>query len=66
LQIAGLEYMHSFGIVHRDIKPENIVVDSTGTARIIDFGMAQLEGSKATGGLGSLPYMAPELFTTPV
>lgn len=29
--VAGLEYLHSNGILHRDIKPENLVFDSKGT-----------------------------------
>jgi serine/threonine-protein kinase len=60
---AGLHFAHKAGIVHRDIKPANIMIDSEGTVRILDFGIARIEGSAMTqdGALiGSLNYMSPE------
>lgn len=33
-------YLHSVGICHRDIKPQNILIDSTGSIRLIDFGLS--------------------------
>jgi predicted Ser/Thr protein kinase len=38
----ALQYAHQCGVVHRDIKPENVLVDSTGQARLIDFGVARV------------------------
>ncbi len=74
LQAAkGLEYAHRQGIVHRDIKPSNLLLDHTGTVKILDMGLARVEeairGEKdnadeaLTGSgeiMGTLDYMSPE------
>ena len=60
---AGLHEAHLQGIVHRDLKPANIMVDSSGTVKIMDFGIARLteEDGQMTGTIAGTPsYMAPE------
>ncbi|KAJ9095636.1 hypothetical protein QFC21_005508 [Naganishia friedmannii] len=36
----GLDYIHAMGVIHFDIKPANIMIDSVGTLKIGDFGLA--------------------------
>ncbi len=67
LQICdALAYCHEQGIFHRDIKPENIMVQEDGTIKIIDFGIALLEGARRvtwrglSETVGTPDYMSPE------
>jgi len=64
-QVAeGLAVAHGHGIIHRDIKPENIMINTSGTVKITDFGIAHQQfGPQMTNTgtiLGSPNYMAPE------
>ena len=43
--ISGLEAAHAAGVVHRDLKPANLLVDSSGEAMIMDFGVARSTAS---------------------
>jgi len=69
-QIAkGLRAFHRLEMLHQDLRPQNIMIDRTGTVRIIDFGSTHVAGvteaaPKAVCGdiLGAAQYAAPEYF----
>lgn len=47
--LDAISYSHSKGFLHCDIKPNNIIVDSKGTPKVIDFGIASKYGSFIVG-----------------
>lgn len=61
----GLEAAHDVGVLHRDIKPENLIVEPSGNAKLMDFGIARTvredDGQTRRGGIVGTPiYLAPE------
>ena len=59
----GLAEAHHHGLVHRDIKPSNLMLNQSGTIRILDFGLALLTGkhqAEVISFAGSRDFMAPE------
>ena len=38
---AGLGAAHAVGVLHRDIKPENLILEASGNAKLMDFGIAR-------------------------
>ncbi len=61
----ALQVAHEEGIIHRDVKPQNLVLDPSGTLKVMDFGIARLatrsEGMTQAGmSIGTPEYMAPE------
>jgi serine/threonine protein kinase len=69
-QIAkGLQAFHRLEMLHQDLRPENIMIDATGTVKIIDFGATRIAGiadDDPVGAyndiLGTAQYTAPEYF----
>lgn len=70
-QIArGLRAFHRLEMLHQDLRPDNILIDRTGTVKIIDFGSTLVAGMMDEPGgaagrnhlLGTVQYAAPEYF----
>lgn len=68
----AVDYAHQHGVLHRDLKPSNIIIDGSGRAHLLDFGLAKRleeETEAAPRGLtmsqpgqllGTVAYMSPE------
>ena len=69
-QIArGLQAFHRKEMIHQDVRPDNIMIDKTGTVKIIDFGSTKVKGVVEASPsinhddiLGTVQYTAPEYF----
>jgi eukaryotic-like serine/threonine-protein kinase len=74
--LSALHYAHTFikpdgkalAVIHRDVSPTNILLDISGNVKLVDFGIARVEGdsneykTEAPQLRGKFGYLAPELF----
>ncbi len=61
--LSGVAQVHKDGIIHRDLKPANIILNESGSPKIMDFGIAKIlksANSKDSLLTGTPRYMAPE------
>ncbi|QSL65630.1 hypothetical protein MERGE_002943 [Pneumocystis wakefieldiae] len=67
--LQAVDYIHNLGLAHRDLKLDNLVMNENGIVKLIDFGSAIVfrysskNLVKASGIMGSDPYLAPEVCT---
>jgi serine/threonine protein phosphatase PrpC/tRNA A-37 threonylcarbamoyl transferase component Bud32 len=63
----GLQALHRKEMVHQDLKPDNIILDTSGVAKIIDFGSVKIAGIADVidddGRPGTIDYSAPDYLT---
>ena len=65
----GLQAFHAREMLHQDLRPENLLIDRSGTVKLIDFGSVHVgglaegtSGTRADSIAGTLQYTAPEYF----
>jgi serine/threonine-protein kinase len=63
--LEALDHIHRAGVLHRDVKPANVIIEPDGTAKLIDFGIAQPRDATSLTStglvLGTERYAAPEV-----
>lgn len=64
--VKGVQAFHRQEMIHQDLRPNNIMIDNTGTVKIIDFGSTHIAGVSDNNQQqilrGTMRYSAPEYF----
>ena len=55
----AVDHAHRHGVIHRDLTPDNVLVTPSGQPKVLDFGIARLDGAEVEVA-GTLAYLAPE------
>ena len=62
--LDALSHAHKAGIVHRDLKPANLMLADSGAVKVMDFGLARMQGTEHLTNdgfmIGTPAYMSPE------
>jgi len=71
--LCGVDFLHTHRVIHRDLKPQNLLVTSTGSIKLADFGLAKTYDfeMRLTSVVVTLWYRSPEVllglpYATPV
>lgn len=62
---AGLAAAHAVGVLHRDLKPENVIIESSGNAKLMDFGIARPIRRNDSGITGPGMFVGTPGYTPP-
>ena len=61
----GLRALHRQDMIHQDLRPQNVMVDSVGTAKLIDFGAVRVAGISESVGSGDEPILGTQQYSAP-
>ena len=69
--VHAMNFIHKHGMIHRDLKIENIILNEVFQTKLVDFGLIRINefvldeyslvDDSMTKGVGTLPYMSPEM-----
>jgi predicted Ser/Thr protein kinase len=63
--LSAVQYLHDNNVIHRDLKPSNILVDKHGHAKLLDFGIAKIQGIAGLPSTREMMGAGPTMMMTP-